>query len=132
MRPETFVIRGWWKELQVANRRNHHSKDAASEDVLPMVPVVIYPRDGDDGGEQERQDDDAQLGDVPSSVEDGDLPGEVPRQEPQAGKGPGRVATWEALVAFFDHAGVAVAYDCCGDVVVHLGNKGTSLSLGAR
>lgn len=35
-------------------------------------------------------------------------------------------------MAFFDHAGVAVAYDCCGDVVVHLGNKGTSLSLGAN
>lgn len=123
----TFVIRGWWKELQVANRRNHHSfihttnlvsnkesskisrkninrkensseitknrrelltKDAAGEDVLPVVPVVIYPRDGDDGGDEERQDDDAQLGDVPSSVEDGDLPGKVPRQETQAGERP--------------------------------------------
>ena len=78
------------------NRRELLTKDAAREDVLPMVPVVIYPRDGDDGGEQERQDDDAQLGDVPSSVEDGDLPGEVPRQEAQAGERPCATARREA------------------------------------
>lgn len=53
-----------------------------------MVPVVIYPGDRDHRCDEQRQDDNAQLRDMAPSIKDGYLPGEVPRQEPQAGEGP--------------------------------------------
>jgi len=46
-----------------------------------VVPVVIHPRDGDHGRQQQRQEDDAELGHMAAPVERLDLPGQVPRQE---------------------------------------------------
>ena len=62
------------------------TEGAAGADVLPVVPVVVHPRDGNHRRDEQREEDDAELGDVAPTVEHGDLPGEVPRQEPQAGK----------------------------------------------
>ena len=53
-----------------------------------MVPVVVDPGHGDHRGEQQRQGDDAELGDVPSPVERPDLAGQVPGQESQPGERP--------------------------------------------
>lgn len=56
---------------------------ATGADILPVVPVVVHSRDCNHHGEEQRHEDDAQLGDVPPPIEDGDLPSEVPRQETQ-------------------------------------------------
>lgn len=54
------------------------TEDAPGADILPVVPVVVHPRDGNHYRQEQRQEDDAELGNVPPSVEHGDLPGEVP------------------------------------------------------
>lgn len=54
------------------------TEDAASADVLPVVPVVVHPRDGDQRRDEQRQEDDAELGDVTPPIEHRDLPGQVP------------------------------------------------------
>jgi hypothetical protein len=46
-----------------------------------VVPVVVHPRHADHRRKEQRQDNDAQLGDVAAAVERSDLAGKVPRQE---------------------------------------------------
>lgn len=58
--------------------RETPTEDAAGADILPVVPVVIHPRDGNHRRQDQRQEDNAELGNVPPTVEHGDLPGEVP------------------------------------------------------
>lgn len=57
------------------------TENPTGKHVLPVVPVVIHPRDRDHGREQQRQQDDAELGHMAAPVERLDLAGQVPRQE---------------------------------------------------
>ena len=54
------------------------TEGAAGADVLPVVPVVVHPRHGDHGREEQRHGDDAELRDMASPVERLDLAGQVP------------------------------------------------------
>jgi len=81
MRPKSWFTRRWRKKLQVAEGRNHQTQYSTGKHILPVVPVVIHPRDGDHGRQQQRQEDDAELGHMAAPVERLDLAGQVPRQE---------------------------------------------------
>ena len=76
------------EELQIAERSNNQPKDSTGKHVLPVVPVVCDPRHADHRSEEQRQDHDAELGNVSAPVKHPDLAGKVPRQEAQPGKGP--------------------------------------------
>lgn len=76
------------QETTVHDGATRPTENSGGEHVLPVVPVVVDPRHGDHRGEQQRQGDDAELGDVPSPVERPDLAGQVPGQEAQPGERP--------------------------------------------
>jgi hypothetical protein len=59
------------------------TKNATSKHILPVVPVVAHSRNGNHGREKQRQDDDAEFGNVAASIERPDLAGQVPGQETQ-------------------------------------------------
>ena len=59
-------------------KRSMRTEDSSGEHVLPVVPVVVHPRHGDHGREEQRHGDDAELRDMASPVERLDLAGQVP------------------------------------------------------
>lgn len=75
-------------ELIIALMELERTKDSTGKHVLPVVPVVCDPRHADHRSEEQRQDHDAELGNVSAPVKHPDLAGKVPRQEAQSGKGP--------------------------------------------
>jgi hypothetical protein len=65
-----------------------------------VVPVVVHPRHRDHGREEQRQRDDAELGDMAAPVERHDLAGQVPGQEAETRERPCEQARNE--VRYFD------------------------------
>ena len=79
----------WWRVTE-AELNLMHTKESTSEDILPVVPVVAHSRHGDHWRKKQRQKDDAELGDMTSSIESLDFAGQIPWQESKP-----RKTTWK-------------------------------------
>ena len=79
----------WWRVTE-AELNWMHNKKSTSEDILPVVPVVAHSRHSNHWCKKQRQKDDAELGDMASSIESLDFAGQIPWQESKPGK-----TTWK-------------------------------------
>lgn len=97
-------------ELTVAEGGDKDADESSSEDVLPVVPVVIHTRYPHEASGKQREDHEAELSHVSFTVEGLDFAREVKGEEGKPRKRPGSVSAREALVAFLDLSCLAVAY----------------------
>ena len=85
MQATSQTRRAWQRQMIGGNaiqlKWDTRTEDFGGEHVLPVVPVVRHPRDRHHGREQQRQEDDAELGHMAAPVERLHLAGQVPRQE---------------------------------------------------